>query len=122
MDRIHRHRGSLWHRLARELEDRLLVRREHADRVTAWISEGELTVANRSGHPIHALEVSYTQDSDNREDAAETRGLGFVLPGETAVPLPAGTASQIPAITFTDARGHGWRRDVGKPPILQHEG
>ena len=56
---LHKARG---HRLARELEDRLLAKREHADGVTAWISGGEMTVANRSGHPIHALEVSYTNE------------------------------------------------------------
>ena len=115
---LHKERG---HRLARELEDRLLIKREHAKRVTAWIDDSELTVANLSGHPIHHLEISYSRDDEDGKETVGAKVLNFVLPGQTSLPLPAGTVSQIPAMAFTDARGHRWRREVGKPPTLQPE-
>ncbi|QDQ96639.1 hypothetical protein [Tomitella fengzijianii] len=117
---IHRERR---HRLLREMGDRMRARRAHADHVSAWIAESELVVANRSGHPIHDVEVQ-AADVLDPVDAADGRGpaptrIGIVLPGEHRQTLRhLADTPVLPAITFTDARGDRWHRAPGRPPVL----
>src|SRR5699024_2893033 len=45
------------HRLTEQLRQRRLAHREHADRVSAWITGGDLVISNMSEHPIHDVEA-----------------------------------------------------------------
>ncbi|GAA4807573.1 hypothetical protein [Tomitella cavernea] len=117
---IHRERK---HRLLREMGERMRARRAHADQVSAWIADAQLVVANRSGHPVHDVEVvpadaRTTGEEPDRLDAPPIR-IRFVLPGEhrQSVRQPE-HISALPAITFTDARGDRWHRAPGSPPAL----
>ncbi|WP_182359202.1 hypothetical protein [Tomitella gaofuii] len=117
---IHRERK---HRLLREMGERMRARRTHADQVSVWIADSELVIANRSGHPIHDVEV-LPEDARTAGDGADGLDappirIRFVLPGEhrQSVRQPAHVAA-LPAITFTDARGDRWHRAPGRPPAL----
>ncbi|MDO5745853.1 MAG: hypothetical protein Q4P23_15470 [Micrococcaceae bacterium] len=115
------------HRIARELDDRLRARREHADRVTAWFVEDEVVIANRSGHPIHDVKIALPALSPAAEhrgepDAAHTIVLPHVIPGETRAPTTVRHENRPPILTFTDARGDRWRREPGQPPTHHLEG
>lgn len=107
------------HRLARELKDRFAARREHADRVSAWVSGAEVVVANRSGHPIHDLDITLGTLRPGDEPHEETSSMHVVVapPGELAEPLDdAGGEPHVVRIAFTDSRADRWSRESGKPP------
>lgn len=122
---IHRERR---HRLLREAAEHLRARRAHADHVTAWISGGELVVANGSGHPVHDVEVRPAQARTGEPGspvsglpgpAADPVRIPFVLPGEHRVRVPSPPhGASVPALLFTDSRGDRWHRPPGEPPVL----
>ncbi|SDS01163.1 hypothetical protein [Microterricola viridarii] len=108
---IHRERAA---RHRRELHDWLLAKREHADRVTAWVADKELVVSNQSHHLI--LDVGVELDD------GVTLRLAHVEPGLTRVAAPGEHATRaVPCLRFTDARGDRWRRDAGGRPHLVDE-
>lgn len=130
------------HRLARELKDRVAARREHADRVSAWVSGSQVVVANRSGHPIHDVDIALGtlrtggaagggSGGDSSEDRSGGAGEGagaavepastvhavVVPPSEFAVPLDDLDAElHVVQIWFTDSRADRWSRKAGKHP------
>lgn len=117
---IHRERK---HRVTRELSDRLHRRRSHADRVTAWITDSELVVANHSGHPVHdviaTVETARVAGASPEPSDLAPIPVEFVLPGERRFPVPHPPGvTVLPALTFTDARGDRWHREPGHPPEL----
>lgn len=134
------------HRLARELKDRVAARREHADRVSAWVSGSQVVVANRSGHPIHDVDIALgtlrpggTVDESSRDSSSggvgdsgssgadEDSGAAVepassvhsvvIPPGEHAIPLDdADTEPHVVQVWFTDSRADRWSRKAGKHP------
>lgn len=115
---IHRERQ---HRLGRELKDRIAARREHADRISAWISGDEVVVSNQSGHPIH--DVDLTIGAHGAEPASTTPiHLKAVPPGEHRAPNPAPDPDlHVLHIEFTDIRADRWSREAGKEPFRVHD-
>ncbi|HJC27968.1 MAG TPA: hypothetical protein H9759_01075 [Candidatus Dietzia intestinipullorum] len=106
------------HRLAREFRDRLAARREHADKVSAWVSGSQVVVANRSGHPIHDVDIALgtIAPGGGGEDTASTH-LVVVPPGEHAVDLDRSDAApHVVRVAFTDSRADRWSREAGKHP------
>lgn len=116
---IHRERR---HRLAREFTDRVAARREHADKISAWVSGPTVVVANRSGHPIHDVDI--TLGTLQSEDGTRTEGgpttevhVAVVPPGEHVAPLDdSGAHLHVLHVTFTDSRADRWSREAGKHP------
>lgn len=114
------------HRLARELKDRVAARREHADRVSAWVSGSQVVVANRSGHPIHDVDIALGTlrtggaaggGSGAAVEPASTVHAVVVPPSEFAVPLDDSDAElHVVQIWFTDSRADRWSRKAGKHP------
>ena len=95
----------------RELREWLAAKREHADRVSAWVAGEVLTVSNQSHHLIHDVEIGF--------DDGSTLTLGHIEPGTTTRPAPGrhGT-SAVATLRFTDPRGDRWLRESGGPPTL----
>lgn len=118
---IRRERG---HRLAEQLRQRRLAHRSHAERVSAWITGGELVIANLSEHPIHDVEVTLESahavgPGPDEQIDRRTLTVAFALPGETRIPAPhPDHVSLLPGLTFTDARGDRWHRAPGHAPEL----
>lgn len=117
---IHRERK---HRKRRELSDGLHLRRSHADRVTAWITDSELIVANHCGHPIHdvvaTIATARLTGASPEPSDLEPVSIEFALPGERRFDVPhPPEVTLLPALTFTDARGDRWHREPGHPPVL----
>ena len=110
------------HRLARELQDRLAARREHADKISAWVTGSSVVVANRSGHPIHDVDISLgdlrPEGGTHAESAqAAVVHLAVVPPGEHTSHLDESHENHnVLQITFTDARADRWTRKAGKHP------
>jgi len=102
-ERVERHK--------RELREWLAAKREHADRVSAWVAGETLTVSNQSHHLIHDVELRF--------DDGSTLTLDHVEPGKTALPAPGKHETRaVAALRFTDARGDRWLREAGGPPTL----
>jgi|GEM_PF-2910182 len=112
------------HRLAEQLRQRRLAHREHADRVSAWITGGDLVISNMSEHPIHDVEAvleSARSTGHGVDEQIDRRTLTapFAAPGETRIPAPHPPyVTVLPALTFTDARGDRWHRAPGERPEL----
>ena len=110
------------HRLAREFQDRLAARREHADKISAWVTGSSVVVANRSGHPIHDVDISLGDlrpEGETRAESAQAAviHLAVVPPGEHTSHLDESQANHnVLQITFTDARADRWTRKAGKHP------
>ncbi|MGP5227644.1 hypothetical protein [Arthrobacter rhombi] len=64
---IHRERTL---RKRRERQEWLLAKREHADQVTAWVSDEILTISNQSHHLISDVEVVLDDEVTVRLDHA----------------------------------------------------
>lgn len=110
------------HRLARELKDKFAARREHADKVSAWVTGSQVVVANRSGHPIHDVDIALgtllPEDSARANNGpTSTVHAAVVPPGEHPVPLDdANPSPHVVQMAFTDSRADRWSRESGKPP------
>ncbi|ALG84590.1 hypothetical protein [Gordonia phthalatica] len=104
---IHRERTA---RRTRDKHERWMRRREHVDRVSAWIHDSVLHINNDSGHPIHEVLVS---DGDR-----ELMNWTQIPPGthrdETIDEVDHGTVH----LEFTDIRGDRWSRAPGNEPEL----
>lgn len=111
------------HRLARELGDRIAARREHADRVSAWISGDEVIVSNQSGHPLHDVDVTVgPHGTDPASESVERVHLKIVAPGESHAPLPDPVPDlHVLHLEFTDTRADRWSREPGKHPSRVEE-
>lgn len=105
---IHRERTM---RKRRELQEWMLAKREHADRVTAWVSAETLTISNQSHHLIHNIEVELSDDLTLRTDHAEPGATNMAAPGQHET-------RAVPRLRFTDARGDRWVRAAGQHPHL----
>ena len=109
------------HRVKRELADRIAARREHADRVSAWVSGTDLVIANRSPHPIHDVDVTLRgeQPDDNAaEERASALHVSVVPPGEHRTALDeSGGTMHVAHMTFTDSRADRWSRETGAHPF-----
>lgn len=108
---IHRERSE---RKRRELREWLDAKREHADRVSAWVSGEELIIQNGSHHLIHRVVAS--------APGLSAHALPHVEPGRLAVPLPDAPPPGPVALSFTDARGERWHRAPGERPVRAEDG
>ncbi|WP_026917717.1 hypothetical protein [Gordonia shandongensis] len=102
---IHRERS---HRQARELREAWTRRREHVDRVSAWIADGTVHVNNGSGHPIAHVRV---HDGDTAIGTWEHLPPGLHRDS-------AESDSGAVHLEFTDVRGDRWSRMPGAEPAL----
>ena len=104
---IHRERSA---RKTRDKHEMWMRRREHVDRVSAWIHDAVLHVNNDSGHPIHEVLL--------KAGDREIRNWTQIPPGthrdETVDGIEHGTV----LVEFTDIRGDRWRREPGGEPEL----
>lgn len=102
-ERVERHKRD-----RRERWERL---REHADHVTAWVADEQLTVANGSRHLVHEVRITLPDGGQ--------RAFDYIEPGtsraELDTPVRHGAVSDL---CFTDARGHRWQRIGGSAPRL----
>lgn len=121
------------HRLARELSDRIAAHREHADRVSAWVSGDEVVVSNQSGHPIHDVDLTVGphDPGQNTDGADESEGTGTTVtvrlkiapPGEHRASIPSPAPDQhVLHSEFTDTRGDRWSREPGGHPTRVERG
>lgn len=99
------------HRRRFAMHEWLANRRDHADRVTAWVAGDTLVIANESGHLVHAVAIEL--DSGQRLD------LDHVEPGRTTRDFDDGGVTRpVASLTFTDARGNRWVRRGSEHPEL----
>lgn len=103
---IHRERTA---RRTRDRHETWMRRREHVDRVSAWIHDGLLHVNNNSGHPIHDVLVN-----DGEQDVMRWKQIPPGTHRDEAVGHDGGTVN----LEFTDIRGDRWSRTPGGEPVL----
>lgn len=114
---IHKERG---YRLRREMADRVAARREHADRVSSWITGGEVVISNTSGHPIHDVDLTVGTPGAGNERTSKVY-FALVPPGESRDAVEAADPGiHVLHMEFTDTRGDRWSRETGGHPVRVH--
>ncbi|MBM7367651.1 hypothetical protein [Gordonia hydrophobica] len=108
---IHRERSA---RKTKEKLETWMRRREHVDRVSAWIHDAALHVNNDSGHPIHDVVVK----GGDREIWTATQ----LPPGTHRDETVDGPGHGTVHLEFTDVRGDRWSRVPGGVPELLGRG
>lgn len=103
---IHRERTA---RQARDLREAWMRRREHVDRVSGWVQEGEVHVNNGSGHPLHTVRV---------HDGDRTLAQWPHLPPGLHRHQLTDPQECVAHMEFTDVRGDRWSRAPGYAPRL----
>ncbi|MGB3603927.1 hypothetical protein [Gordonia sp. (in: high G+C Gram-positive bacteria)] len=104
---IHRERSA---RKTREAYEAQARRREHVDRVSVWVHDGNVHVNNGSGHSLHGVRVH-----DGKNTIAEWSHLPPGLHSRGPTDVAEGT----PHVVFTDVRGDRWSRAPGAHPKLE---
>lgn len=107
---IHRERTA---RRTKEKRESWMRRREHVDRVSAWIHDGVLHINNDSGHPIHDVVVNDGED--------DVMGCEQIPPGTHRDEEVAKDRTGPVHLEFSDIRGDRWRRRAGGEPQLIDE-
>lgn len=97
----------------RERREWIAQKRVHVDRVSAWVRDGVLQVANASRHPVHDLEAVLP--------SGERISIAHVLPGDHTQPVAGEGDGPVADLTFTDVRGDRWRRAAGEAPELVND-